>query len=107
MTDLTTALQETGRSVRWQWLLALGVVLLLLGLAGAGVTAPLELTAVLVFAPLLLAGSILQLLTGFFEGKGPRCFLHYAAAWKRSSGSSSWRTRSLCSRAWPSRVPPS
>jgi uncharacterized membrane protein HdeD (DUF308 family) len=80
MADLTISPPSTDRRTRWKWLLALGVVLLLLGLAGAGATTLLSLTSLLVFGPLLLASSILQLLTAFIAGTGPGRFLQYAAA---------------------------
>jgi hypothetical protein len=38
MAELTTASPGTEHSARWKWFLALGVVLLPLGLAGAGAT---------------------------------------------------------------------
>jgi uncharacterized membrane protein HdeD (DUF308 family) len=61
-------------------LLALCVVLLLLGLASAGATTLLGLTSLLVFGPLLLASSLIQLLTAFITGAGPGRFQQYAAA---------------------------
>jgi uncharacterized membrane protein HdeD (DUF308 family) len=61
----------TGNRSRWKWFLGLGVLLVLLGLAGAGATTLLELASVLVFGPMLLASSILQLLMAFFAGPQP------------------------------------
>jgi hypothetical protein len=52
------------------WFLALGVLLLLLGLAGAGATTLLELTSALLFGPLLLASSFVQLMTTFLAEQG-------------------------------------
>jgi uncharacterized membrane protein HdeD (DUF308 family) len=63
--------QATGSRSRWKWFLGLGVLLVLLGLAGAGATTLLELASVLVFGPMLLASSILQLLMAFFAGPQP------------------------------------
>lgn len=80
MTALTTLSRESGHTVRWKWFLALGVVLLLLGLAGAGATTLLELTSLLVFGPMLLASSLIQLLTAFFAEKGKLSLLHLASA---------------------------
>jgi uncharacterized membrane protein HdeD (DUF308 family) len=80
MLELTAPAQATDRRIRWQWLLALGVVLLLLGLASAGATTLLELTSLLVFGPLLLASSLVQLLIAFIARTGPGRFLQYAAA---------------------------
>lgn len=80
MARLTMSAQATDRRMCRKWLLALGVVLLLLGLASTGATALLSLPSLLVFGPLLLASSLLQLLTAFIAGTGPGRFLHYAAA---------------------------
>jgi uncharacterized membrane protein HdeD (DUF308 family) len=80
MAELTTSPQASDRRIRWKWLLALGVVLLLLGLASAGATTLLELTSLLVFGPMLLASSILQLLIAFFAEKGKERFLHLVSA---------------------------
>jgi uncharacterized membrane protein HdeD (DUF308 family) len=80
MPELTAPAQATDRRIRWQWLLPLGVMLLLLGLASAGATTLLELTSLLVFGPLLLASSLLQLLIAFIARTGPGRCLQYAAA---------------------------
>ena len=81
MTTLTPSLSPViEHPGRWKWFLALGVMLLLLGLASAGATTLLQLTSLLVFGPLLFASSIIQLLTGFITGTGKARFLHYAAA---------------------------
>jgi uncharacterized membrane protein HdeD (DUF308 family) len=80
MAELTTSAQATGRRIRWKWLLALGVVLLLLGLASAGATTLLSLTSLLVFGPLLLASSVLQVLMAFFAEEGKESLLHFLAA---------------------------
>jgi uncharacterized membrane protein HdeD (DUF308 family) len=80
MAELTTSAQAADRRIRWQWLLALGVVLLLLGLASAGATTLLELTSLLMFGPLLLASSLVQFVTAFITGTGLGRFLQYAAA---------------------------
>jgi uncharacterized membrane protein HdeD (DUF308 family) len=58
----------------------MGVGLLLLGLTGAGAATLLQLTSLLVFGPLLLTSSIIQLLTAFFAGKGKDNVLHMIAA---------------------------
>jgi uncharacterized membrane protein HdeD (DUF308 family) len=80
MIELTTSPQTIERRTRRKWFLALGVLLLLLGLAGAGAATLLELTSLLVFGPLLLAGSILQLLTALFAAKGKERLLHLTSA---------------------------
>jgi uncharacterized membrane protein HdeD (DUF308 family) len=80
MTEIPTLSQRTNLSARWKWFLALGITLLLLGLAAAGFTMLLHLTSLLVFGPLLLASSLIQLLTAFFAGKGRGSLLHLGAA---------------------------
>ena len=70
MSEQATSSRVSEHRVRWKWFLALGVVLLVLGLAGVSVASLLELTSLLVFGPLLLASSIVQLLTALFgEGR--------------------------------------
>jgi uncharacterized membrane protein HdeD (DUF308 family) len=80
MAELKRSPQATDRHNRWKWLLALGAVLMLLGLASAGATTLLELSSFLVFGPLLLASSFIQLLIGFIARPGPGRYLQYAAA---------------------------
>jgi uncharacterized membrane protein HdeD (DUF308 family) len=80
MAELTTSSQTTEHRAHWKWFLALGVLLLLLGLAGAGATTLLNLTATLVFGPMLLVSSLIQLLTAFFAEKGKERFIHFTAA---------------------------
>jgi uncharacterized membrane protein HdeD (DUF308 family) len=80
MTELMTSSQGTERRARWYWFLALGVLLLLLGLASAGATTWLELTSLLVFGPLLLVSSLVQFLTALFSETGKERLLHYVAA---------------------------
>jgi uncharacterized membrane protein HdeD (DUF308 family) len=81
MTTLAPSPQQTIlQPSRWKWFLALGVMLLLLGLAGAGATTLLELSSLLVFGPMLLASSILQMFIAFFTEKGKESFLHLASA---------------------------
>ena len=80
MSEQATSSRVSEHRARWKWFLALGVVLLVLGLAGVSVASLLELTSLLVFGPLLLASSIVQLLTALFgEGRKER-LLHFAAA---------------------------
>jgi uncharacterized membrane protein HdeD (DUF308 family) len=79
-TQLNTAPQVAERRGRWKWFLALGVLLLVLGAAGVSIASVLEFTSVLVFGPLLLASSIIQLLTAFFAEKRGERLLHVAAA---------------------------
>jgi uncharacterized membrane protein HdeD (DUF308 family) len=87
MTELATSSTERAASSqvaqhrnRWKWFLGLGALLLVLGVAGVGVTTLLEFTTFLVFVPMLLASSILQLLTGFFAEEGKEALLHFLAA---------------------------
>jgi uncharacterized membrane protein HdeD (DUF308 family) len=81
MTTLATSSpQAPSQPSPWKWFLALGVLLLLLGLAGAGVTTLLELSSLLVFGPMLVASSLLQLLIALFSGSGKERLLHLASA---------------------------
>lgn len=80
MAELTTTPLGKEHAVHWKWFLVLGVGLLLLGLTGAGATTLLELSSLLVFGPLLLASSLIQLVTAFFAGKGKENVLHMIAA---------------------------
>jgi uncharacterized membrane protein HdeD (DUF308 family) len=80
MTELLTSPQAIEHRARGKWFLVLGVLLLLLGLAGAGAVTFLELTSLLVFGPLLLASSIIQILTALFSEKGRERLLHLISA---------------------------
>ncbi len=66
-------------TARWKWLLALGVVLLLLGIAGMGLATFVQLSSVLVFGPLLLASGIMQGMIAFIAVTG-KASLHHLAA---------------------------
>jgi hypothetical protein len=79
MTELTVSSQGTGHRSRWKWSLALGAFLLLLGIGGVTFSL-LELTFALVFGPMLLASSLLQLMTTFFAGTRRERLPHYLAA---------------------------
>jgi uncharacterized membrane protein HdeD (DUF308 family) len=68
-----------GHRTRLRWFLAAGLVLLVLGLTGIGVPL-IEGASILLFGPLLLASSFVQVLTGFFAGRGKERLLHYIAA---------------------------
>jgi uncharacterized membrane protein HdeD (DUF308 family) len=76
----TSAPPATERRVRWKWFLALGAVLLVLGLAGVSIATLIEVSSLIVFGPLLLASSIMQLLTVFFAENGRERLLHLVAA---------------------------
>jgi uncharacterized membrane protein HdeD (DUF308 family) len=80
MSDLATPQQVTEHHNRWKWLLALGVLLAILGVAGATVASLLEATSLLIFGPLLLVSSLFQLLTALFTEKGTERRLHFVAA---------------------------
>src|SRR5271165_2297197 len=79
MIELTTS-QAVERRARWKWFLAAGVLLLCLGLLGAGATTLLELTSLLVFGPLFLISSLINLAAAFFAVKGAERLFHLAAA---------------------------
>jgi uncharacterized membrane protein HdeD (DUF308 family) len=64
---------------QWRWLLTLGVGLILLGIVGLGSVVVVELMAVLVLGPLLLASGIMQILLAFFARRR-EAPLHLAAA---------------------------
>jgi hypothetical protein len=80
MAEVTSAPSGGEHSVRRKWFLALGLGLLLLGLSGVGATTLLELSSLLVFGPLLLTSSLIQLLTAFFAEEGKERLLHLTAA---------------------------
>ncbi len=80
MTELITASHVTAHRAGWKWLLVLGVLLLVLGVAGVSVATLLELTSVLVFGPLLLASGIIQLLNALGGETRKDRFLHLIAA---------------------------
>lgn len=80
MAELTMSPPAADRRTRRRSLLALGVGLLVLGLAGAGATTLLSLTSLLIFGPLLLVSSLIQFLTAFLAVTGPGRFLLYVAA---------------------------
>jgi uncharacterized membrane protein HdeD (DUF308 family) len=80
MIEPATSSQGTEHRARWKWFLALGALLLVLGIAGVSVATLLELTSVLVFGPLLLASSLFQLLTAFFAEQRKEKLPHFVAA---------------------------
>lgn len=71
---------ESGRGDKWKWFLAVGGVLIALGIAGFGVATLLELTSLAVFGPMLLASSLFQFLTAMLTEKGKEGWLHLVAA---------------------------
>jgi uncharacterized membrane protein HdeD (DUF308 family) len=80
METLTTPSQATQRPARRTCFLALGVLLLLLGLAAAGAATLLELSSLLVFGPMLLASGILQVVTAIAAENGKEAAVYLTAA---------------------------
>lgn len=80
MIDLTTSSQATEARSRWKWFLALGALLVVLGIAGVSVASFLQLTTLLVFAPFLLVSSLFQFLTALWTEERREKLLHFAAA---------------------------
>jgi uncharacterized membrane protein HdeD (DUF308 family) len=80
MMGLEASTPCTGRLSRRAWFLLLGALLVVLGLAGVGIATALELTSVVIFGPLLLASSILQLVTALFAEERREKVLHFFAA---------------------------
>ncbi len=78
-TSLPTTKEVKLRS-RWKWFLTLGLILICLGIGGAGAATLLELTSVLIFGPLLLASSIVQLLMIIPLERRSERLMHFAAA---------------------------
>jgi uncharacterized membrane protein HdeD (DUF308 family) len=68
------------RRAFWKWCLVLGIVLLFLGIAGAGATTLLEFSSVLIFGPMLLASSILQFIVAIAAEQRTQKIMHLAAA---------------------------
>jgi uncharacterized membrane protein YfcA len=76
MSSFATPQHVTEHRNRWKWLLALGVVLVVLGFAGATVATVLEAGSFLVFGPLLLVSSLMQLFTALFTEEPSEGRLH-------------------------------
>jgi uncharacterized membrane protein HdeD (DUF308 family) len=83
MTESASSAHAIDHRGRWKWFLALGVVLLVLGIAGAGVASVaslLEYSSLLVFGPFLIASSLFQALTAAFGETRKERILHLLAA---------------------------
>jgi uncharacterized membrane protein HdeD (DUF308 family) len=80
MTEHEPAAQVPEHRGRWKWFLALGAFLLVFGTAGISVTTLLTWASMLVLAPMLLASSFIQLMTGLFAEKGKERLLLLIAA---------------------------
>lgn len=62
-TELQLVFGELGRN--WGWLLALGIVFIVLGVIGLGITAAVTVATVLLFGVLLLIGGLFQIANAF------------------------------------------
>jgi uncharacterized membrane protein HdeD (DUF308 family) len=80
MVELANPSPAAEHSSRWKWFLALGAILMLMGIAGGSVAGLMQLTSLLVFGPMLLGSSILQALVAMFAEKKTESLLHLAAA---------------------------
>jgi uncharacterized membrane protein HdeD (DUF308 family) len=80
MTSQSAPTSLLHRRAFWKWCLVLGIVLLILGIAGAGATTLLEFSSVLIFGPLLLASSILQFIVAIAAEQRTQKMMHLAAA---------------------------
>jgi uncharacterized membrane protein HdeD (DUF308 family) len=82
MTAFTNSSELTEHDTRWKWFLALGALLVVLGVLGLSVATVSEVTSLLVFGPLLLVSSLLQFLHALFADKpfGKEALLHFASA---------------------------
>jgi uncharacterized membrane protein HdeD (DUF308 family) len=78
MTEIATPAQTPRYRSTWKWFLAIGAILLVLGLTGIGAATLLQLASLLVFGPMLLASSIMQFLAIFFVEKWQERLLHFA-----------------------------
>jgi uncharacterized membrane protein HdeD (DUF308 family) len=58
MSQPATSSQATEQRARWKWFLALGAILLVLGMAGIGIATLLQFASLLVFGPLLLISGV-------------------------------------------------
>jgi uncharacterized membrane protein HdeD (DUF308 family) len=64
----------------WRWLLILGVGLILFGVVELGSIVVMELLAIVVLGPLLIASGILQVLLAFFARRPKEVPVHLGAA---------------------------
>ena len=64
----------------WGWLLALGIVSLILGVIGLGMTAALTIVSVIFFGALLLVGGVIQLIDAFRHSGWKSTFWHVLIA---------------------------
>ena len=80
MVELANPTPTAEHSSRWKWFLALGTILMLIGIAGGSVAGFMQLTSLLVFGPMLLGSGVLQVLVAFFSERRKEFLLHLAAA---------------------------
>jgi uncharacterized membrane protein HdeD (DUF308 family) len=64
----------------WGWLLALGIISLILGVVGLGMTATLTIVSVIFFGVLLLVGGVVQLVEAFKHSGWKSTFWHVLIA---------------------------
>jgi uncharacterized membrane protein HdeD (DUF308 family) len=64
----------------WRWLLALGVISIILGTIGLGMTAMLTIVSVIFFGALLLVGGVIQLVDAFKHSGWKGTFWHVLIA---------------------------
>ncbi len=70
MTDIESVFGEAKKN--WGWLFALGMLFVILGIAGLGMTVALTITSLIFFGAFILVGGIFQLISAFKQkaGKG-------------------------------------
>ena len=73
-------LAATALAKGWGWLMALGVVSIILGVIGLGMTATLSIVSVIFFGVLLVAGGIAQLFDAFRHSSWRSTFWHVLIA---------------------------
>ena len=64
----------------WGWLLALGIISIILGTIGLGITATLSIVSVIFFGALLLVGGVVQLFDAFKHAGWKGTFWHVLIA---------------------------
>ncbi len=64
----------------WGWLLALGIISIILGVVGLGMTATLTIVSVIFFGALLLVGGVIQLFDAFRHSGWKSTFWHVLIA---------------------------
>ncbi len=77
--QVDNATQGARRPSRWTWFLLLGVLLVVLGIAGVAAVV-FNFAFVVVFGPLLLASSLFQFVTALFAEDKREKVLHFVAA---------------------------